>query len=251
MFDGCFISVAMNVLVVFFFQDETMGKPAMPFQALAYGARQGSQLNGMGQNHCAQTTRSHNESLDSETLPGKLGAEKWLEKIIPLSQRLLSAFIVEDETEDFDHTSEQRDASFQYTSEDSPCGTSSHNDSGDRMESQIESDVDLKTQKYSYLDNFSCDGSTASNGFRSPNIRTLLYNDETWQEEDASGHPEVGQNNLYGSHSIQTSFSGISSFECQYQKMGLDDRILAELHSIGLFPETVVGPILFCTCTFF
>lgn len=218
--------------------DETMGKPATPFQALAYGARQGSQLNGMGQNHCEKTTRSHDESLDSETLPGKLGAEKWLEKIIPLSQRLLSAFIVEDETEDFDHTSERRDASFQYTSEDSPCGTSSHNDSGDRMESQIESEVDLKTQKYSYLDNFSCDGSTASNGFRSPNIRSLLYNDETWQEEDAS-HPEVGQNNLYGSHSIQTSFSGTSSFECQYQKMGLDDRILAELHSIGLFPETV------------
>lgn len=222
-----------------------MGKAATPFQALAYGGRQGNQLNGIGQSQFAQSTRSHDESLYGDTLHGKLGTKKWLDKIIPLSQRLLSAFIVEDETEDFDHTSERRDASFQYTSDDSPCGISSNNDNGDRMEYRIESEMDLKTQKYNNLDNFSCDGSTTSNGFRSPNTHTLLYNDETWQEDDALGHPEVGQNNLYGSHSIPTSISGISSFECQYQKMSLNDRILAELHSIGLFPETVVGPILF------
>ncbi|XP_077241272.1 uncharacterized protein LOC143881849 isoform X2 [Tasmannia lanceolata] len=230
---------------------------AMPStQAPLICERQGSQPNGIGLNQSGRTASLVDESCDAEMLCGKLECERWFEKIIPLSQRLLEAFIVEDETEEFDLTSERKDALFQYMSDDSPCGTSSYIDNdpkdADKMESEIESEVDLKTQRHCPLDSFSCDGSIASNNFRSPNnnfrspnIRNLLYSDDLWQEDESLGHSEVGvvtefgQNHLDQSQQVHSNFSSISSSTCHYEQMCLDDRILLELQSIGLFPETV------------
>ncbi|XP_058087160.1 uncharacterized protein LOC131234357 [Magnolia sinica] len=216
-------------------------KPVATSQALSFGERQGSQPNGTGPNSYARNVSSMNRSRDVGTLHGRLETERWFEKIIPLSQRLLQAFIVEDETEEFSLNGERRDACFQYSSDDSPCGPCNHIDNeaiGDRMESKIDSEADLETRKHRNTDKFSCNGSAASNNFMSTNSCDV-YNDEVWQEDDALGHSEVGQNNLNGLQPTRTNSSGISSFECQYQQMSLDERILAELHSIGLSPDMV------------
>ncbi|XP_077235785.1 uncharacterized protein LOC143877548 isoform X2 [Tasmannia lanceolata] len=222
---------------------EVVHKAVSSTQALVFSERQGSQPNGIGLNQFDKTVSVVDESRDADKLCGKLETESWFEKIIPLSQRLLAAFIVEDEIEEFDLSSEQRDAFFHYTSDDSPCGTGSCIDNepkdGDRMESEIESEVDFKTQKRFSFESFSCDGSTASN------TRNLLYSDELFQEGDSWGHSEVGvvtefgQNNVDQPQLLHSIFSSISSSTCHYEQMCLEDRILLELQSIGILPEAV------------
>ncbi|XP_068658544.1 uncharacterized protein [Aristolochia californica] len=215
----------------------------LPSQSPKFGERQGNQSNGTVPHHSSVAKNSFIEPTNTES---KLETEIWFEKIIPLSQRLLAALIVDDETED----SERRGTSYQYASDDSPWGTISHIDNNEtkdnvKMESEIESEADLKIQKHCSIDSFSCDGSTASNNFRSPVVRSHVYGDEMWQEEDGSGHSEVavmtqhGQNSIEESQTLQANHSDISSLACNYQQMSLDDRILVELHSIGIFPEIV------------
>ncbi|KAG9458950.1 hypothetical protein H6P81_003458 [Aristolochia fimbriata] len=215
----------------------------VPSESPQFGEGQGSQSNGTVPHKSSMAISSVGEPTNAES---KIESENWFEKIIPLSQRLLAAFIVDDETEDC----ERRDTPFHYGSEDSPCGTISHIDNNelkdnDKMDSEIESEADMKIQKHCSIDSFSCDGSTASNNFRSPVVRSQLCGDETWQEEDGFGRLEVavmthhGRNSIEELQTLQANHSDISSLECNYQQMSLDDRILAELHSIGIFPEMV------------
>ncbi|KAF8403280.1 hypothetical protein HHK36_011382 [Tetracentron sinense] len=213
------------------------------------GERQGSQKNRIGSKESARTVGLVNQFQDDDNLCGKLDPERRFDKVIPLYQRVLSALIGEDETQEFDHKSERRDVSFQYTSDDSPCGTRIHIEvepkDRDSMESDYESKVDLRAQKHCLFERYSCNGTNAANNFRSSSIHNPLYNDELLKGDDCLLHPEVGivsgyfQNNLAGSQLVRTNISGISSFDCQYQQMCLDDKLLLELQSIGLYPEAV------------
>ncbi|XP_020529611.1 uncharacterized protein LOC18444914 isoform X2 [Amborella trichopoda] len=218
--------------------------PSSP--ALSSGDKQVVLHNEVCPNESGRTGSSVDESLDFEALPKKLGRDRWLEKMIPLSQRLIAALIHEDDLEEYNPPCRQDDEPFQYTSDDSPCGTGSHIESeskdADKMESEIESEADLKNQRPHSLDSFSCDGSTASNCFRSPNFRSHLNNGDSLQDDDIVVHSEIGivtENHLDDLQCIQTVISGTSSNESQYQQLCLNSRILLELQSIGLFPESV------------
>ncbi|KAG1331024.1 hypothetical protein COCNU_02G009920 [Cocos nucifera] len=149
-----------------------------------------SQTNVVGQNKSVGNLSSVDEPKHASPACGKVETEKWLEKMVPLSQRLLSAFISEEGTEQFDCDIEQGDTVLQFSSDYFHYGTYSH------VQNEHETD-------------FMRSGSS--------NIQNFMSGDET----------------------MGTSFSGTSTYECQFEHMSLDDRILMELHSIGLYPESV------------
>ncbi|KAK1288510.1 hypothetical protein QJS10_CPB19g00383 [Acorus calamus] len=210
------------------------------------GERQENSANAGGQgglNTSAGVICSDDESLKVDKLCEKIETEKLFEKFVPLSQRLLAAFIIEDEMNEAEHNVGQRNAYMQLTGDESPYGMNTHVESGPKeaygVDSEPELEFDQRTQK-----NCSCNGSTASNSFRSP-LRNLLYNNEQWQENDVSVNSEFGngsgfdQNNIHRAQPVAMNSSDICSNECQYQQMSLDERIALELHSIGLFPDAV------------
>ncbi|KAK1323823.1 hypothetical protein QJS10_CPA02g00964 [Acorus calamus] len=196
-----------------------------------------------GLNTSAGVICSDDESLKVDKLCEKIETEKLFEKFVPLSQRLLAAFIIEDEMNEAEHNVGQRNAYMQLTGDESLYGMNTHVESGPKeaygVDSEPELEFDQRTQK-----NCSCNGSTASNSFRSP-LRNLLYNNEQWQENDVSVNSEFGngsgfdQNNIHPAQPVAMNSSDICSNECQYQQMSLDERIALELHSIGLFADAV------------
>ncbi|XP_042511995.1 uncharacterized protein LOC122087076 isoform X2 [Macadamia integrifolia] len=225
-----------------------LGKEVSLSQPPAFGEKQGSQPNGIGSNEFDKAACLVDQSQGIGTLCGGINVEGRFDKVTPLYQRVLSALIGEDVVEEFDRNSESRNVTSQYANEDSPSGTCNHVDIeskySERMESDIESEFDPRTQKRSF-DFYSCNGSTTSNSFRSTSICKPSYNDELWQADDGLVHSEAGvvsrlsQTNLEGPQDVQTNISGISSSDYEYQQMSLDDKLLLELQSIGLYPETV------------
>ncbi|KAF3780501.1 hypothetical protein EJ110_NYTH36358 [Nymphaea thermarum] len=193
------------------------------------------------QNESAKTGSCVDESHVVDT--GELGTDRWLERIIPLSQRLLAALIVEDEVSEISCAGGTEREVCQYPSDDSPRGACSHtgNESKDmdRTESEIESMGELKNHMYHSFDNFSSDASIISNGFKNlekgfPYKEELALDDGAILNSYNCEHHGADRSDLSDS-----TISGISSIDCCYQQMPLDDRILLELRSIGLFPEVV------------
>ncbi|KAK6936210.1 hypothetical protein RJ641_033240, partial [Dillenia turbinata] len=130
---------------------------------------------------------------------------------IPLYQRLLSALIEEDETEELHPNSEGKNPTVQCASDDSHSGSCNYVDLGDKLESEIESEVEFHTQ---------------------------------WQEDDSLSNSSVSpsgvfQNEHDGPQRIPITVCRNSSFECQYQLMCFEDKLLLELESIGLYPGTM------------
>ncbi|XP_031499746.1 uncharacterized protein LOC116264010 isoform X2 [Nymphaea colorata] len=206
-----------------------------------FEGKQATLITEAAQNESAKTGSCVDESHVVDT--GELGTDRWLERIIPLSQRLLAALIVEDEVSEISCAGGTEREVYQYPSDDSPRGACSHtgNESKDmdRTESEIESMGELKNHMYHSFDNFSSDGSIISNGFKNPE-KGLPYKEELALDDGAilnsynSEHHGADRSDLSDS-----TISGISSIDCCYQQMPLDDRILLELRSIGLFPEVV------------
>ncbi|KAI3992294.1 hypothetical protein MKX01_030015 [Papaver californicum] len=161
-----------------------------------------SQLNGNGLSISDRTSDYLTQPQEFNTLCGMLDTEGY-EKVNPLYQRVLSALIGEDEMDDNDHVSEGQEF-LHHASDDSPCITfGSECKDGDTLESDLDSNGEF-------------------------------MNSETGT---ASGFDE---NHLGGSPSLSnSSASVISSSDCQYQLMCLDDKLMLELQSIGLHPERV------------
>ncbi|XP_027338035.1 uncharacterized protein LOC113851963 [Abrus precatorius] len=127
--------------------------------------------------------RSHcdEESNKIDALGGKNDMER-LDKVTPLFQRLLCALIEEDEGEESYHLSEAKNISRQCTSDDSHCGSCNQIDfepkDRDRMDSEVESKVDLQIQKNCTLDRLSCDKSTTSNTSEAPDEVPRLHDEQ-------------------------------------------------------------------------
>lgn len=196
-----------------------------------------------------QGSLSNQESSKADASCGTFDMRWRLDKVTPMYHRVLSALIEEDESEELYHHSEGKNLSFQYASDDSHCGSCNHFDGElkdrDRVEFEVESKEDSQSQKSSLLDRYSSDRSVASNTIRNQSLSNSLYNNEQSQGDDGLSHSDVGfigdicQNDLGTPRPRQINNSGISSFDCQYQLMCLDDRLLLELQSIGLYPETM------------
>lgn len=183
-----------------------------------------------------------------------------LEKGTPLYQRVLSALIEEDESEEIYIHGEGKNIPPHYASDDSHCGSCNLIDiepkDRDRMESEVESKVNFQTQRSGFLDMRSCDKSVASNTLRNSSMSSSLHSNGQWQGDDFL-HSEVGNGSeICSSDRSQLQMrdlgmNGFCSSERQYQYMCLEEKLMLELQSIGLCPETLVGALLLMLFFFF
>ncbi|XP_074561022.1 uncharacterized protein LOC141817244 isoform X2 [Curcuma longa] len=163
-----------------------------------------------------------------KTLVGRSETKRRCHKLVPLSQRLLSAFISEDEAEKLDN--DTQDEMFLLYSSDYI-----HNDTdGHVIDDDLE--LDYKNHKRSLGDGF-----VASNNFKHLNIQNILFGHESLVENNAILKADnVPLSDYLKNNCTQIeAMSNCSSYGCQFEDMPLDDRILMELQSIGLFPESV------------
>ncbi|CAL0329029.1 unnamed protein product [Lupinus luteus] len=130
----------------------------------------------------------------------------------------------EDESEGSCYQSEAKNISRQCASDDSHCGSCNQIDfeskGRDRMDSEVE-----------------------SNTFRYPNTSSSLQSPGVWQGDeeffisDITHTGEICSNDLDQVQPAEFSVPCFPSTDGQYQMMSLDDRLLLELQSIGLYPE--------------
>ncbi|XVF19719.1 hypothetical protein REPUB_Repub11eG0135100 [Reevesia pubescens] len=211
-----------------------------------------SQMFGDGYNVLGAVVRndapnSVEEMAKTNAASGRFDMKKF-DKVTPLCQRVLSALIEEDESDDIYHHIEAKNMSLHYASDDSHCGSCNQMDveskDRERMESEVESNADFLCQKNSLLDRLSCDVSVASNTFRNSSMSNSLHSSERWLGDDDFSHSDMGPVSEICStdpgqlQHREVNVSGISS-DCHYQFMCMEDKLLLELHSIGLYPETL------------
>ncbi|TYJ20638.1 hypothetical protein E1A91_A08G009400v1 [Gossypium mustelinum] len=174
---------------------------------------------------------------------------KQFDKVTPLCQRVLSALIEEDESEEIYNHIEAKNMSLHYASDDSHCGSCNQMDveskDRDRMESEVESNADFQCQKNSRLDRLSYDASVASNTFRNSSMSNSLHSSERWLGEDECLHSDMGPVSEICSTDLgqvlpkEINVSAVSSLDGQYQFMSMEDKLALELHSIGIYPEAL------------
>ncbi|KAJ6717232.1 SPECTRIN BETA CHAIN BRAIN [Salix koriyanagi] len=190
-----------------------------------------------------------NQESFKTTLCGRVDMGS-LDKGALLYQRVLSALIEEEESEEFYMQNEPKNMSLNYASDDSHCSSCNLIDieprDRDRMESEVESKVNFQTQKACFLDRLSCDKNVISNAIRNPNMSGSLHINEQWpvvdddfSHSDAGHASEMCSNDPGALQMRGLNMPGFSSSDGQYQLMCLDERLLLELQSIGLCPETL------------
>ncbi|KAG8483496.1 hypothetical protein CXB51_023104 [Gossypium anomalum] len=171
---------------------------------------------------------------------------KKFDKVTPLYQRVLSALIEEDDSDELYHRIEAKNMSLHYASDDSHCGSCNLMDvefrDRDKMESEVESNADFQFQRNSLLDRLSGDVSVASNTFRNGSMSNSLHSSERWLGDDDFSQLDTGPVSEICSTDLgQLQHKEInvsdSPLDSQYQLMGVDDKLLLELNSIGLYPD--------------
>lgn len=199
-----------------------------------------------GPEYSGEKQRVDSNQINKASLGGTFDVGS-LEKSASLYQRLLSALIEEDESEEFYSHCEGKNMSLHYASDDSHCGScnliEAESRDRDRMESEVESEVDFQNQKCYFIDRLPCDRTVASNTNRNPSISSSLQSNEHWPGYDDLSHSDAGHASETCSNDsglLQTRESCMprfSSSDDQYQLMCIDDKLLLELHSIGLCTE--------------
>ncbi|KAL3530399.1 hypothetical protein ACH5RR_009721 [Cinchona calisaya] len=143
---------------------------------------------------------------------GRPNSEKMFNVAPTLFQRVLSAVIDEDEGKDLYNQNERRSKP-RCMSDDSHFGSCIQKDYNpnnmDRMESQVEDEIDLPSQKHFPVGGLS---------------KTYQGND---QIDSVFLHPS------------KFNSPPISPFDCQYQMFSLDDKLSLELQSVDLISETM------------
>ncbi|XP_039048496.1 uncharacterized protein LOC120189256 [Hibiscus syriacus] len=131
------------------------------------------------------------EIAKTNTATGGFGLKQF-DKVTPLCQRVLSALIEEDESEEIYTLTEAKNMPLHYASDDSHCGSCNHMDveskDRDRIESEVESNTDFLCQKNSLLDRLSYDASITSNTFRNSSMSNSLHSSERWLGDDEFSH---------------------------------------------------------------
>ncbi|KAL1188620.1 hypothetical protein V5N11_016163 [Cardamine amara subsp. amara] len=172
-----------------------------------------------------------------------------LNESTPLYKRVLSALIEEDDGEEVVQFNGGKNLSLHYASDDSHCGSCTHIDTEfrerDRMEFEVESSGDFQTPKSCLFDRFSSERSVVSNPFRNGSMSLSVHSHEQWIGDDDLSHSDAALGGETYSNSLgqlQARELNIPNFpvsDTQYQLMSLDERLLLELQSIGVFPEAM------------
>ncbi|KAG6578818.1 hypothetical protein SDJN03_23266, partial [Cucurbita argyrosperma subsp. sororia] len=208
-------------------------------QALGSGRKDQFSLTQSKPENMVRKVDQVDEAEDFVTLSGKLESEK--RKIVtPLYQRVLSALIVEDEMEEFQE-SRGTNMFSQYGGDDFPdvIHPSVDIEPENSIGIAFESELDLKTQQRAGR-RFSCNGSTTFNlGSRRDSQSFNDQADHGYQPLNNGYFSELHENGLVGPLGMHLKESNVSVFDCQYEQMSVENRLVLELQSIGLYPETV------------
>ncbi|KAJ8479055.1 hypothetical protein OPV22_022782 [Ensete ventricosum] len=213
---------------------DVMAKVVCDVASSAHSSFAREQTNVVGPtNKTFGTLYSVDGTENVKTSVGRLDTNRWYDKMVPLSQRLLSAFIAEDETEKLD--TETQGELFLHSD------NYINDHAKDLMNMDCHLELEYKNQKNSLGDIIPCDEFMASNDYRYLNIQNYMYGYEPLVENSAVLSTDNGSLSGYKKNSLNQLhvMDNTSPYECQFEDMSLDDRILMELHSIGLFPETV------------
>ncbi|XP_059628443.1 uncharacterized protein LOC132271164 isoform X2 [Cornus florida] len=218
------------------------------FDTLVAGERDRNLQNQVNSTKSARTVQLVDQYHGFDTLCGRLDSAKRFNKVTPLYQRVLSALIADDEIEDFEGNDLGRDAPLHCDADASPDDVCLPIDPEHKKRDitgfDCESVIDVQVRKEFTANRlFSCNGSTNCN--ESLQIQNIPCNDKLLNGDGGFVHSEVGmlvglsRNDLDGPQNTKTDDFSIPSFDCKYEQMCLDDKVLLELQSIGLYPETV------------
>lgn len=166
------------------------------------------------------------EQLQTSSVFGCSETERRCGIVSPLYQRVLSALIIEDEIEE---------------SEETGFGRLRSSINGSRLLSEpMFGAPSPKTGNAHII--FSCNGNTDFD--RSP-AQDRICNGEMLQRDGGYVHSEVEvlvrlSRCDYVFQGLQTNNCVFSSFDGQYEQMSVEEKLILELQSIGLFLEAVV-----------
>ncbi|GFP97273.1 hypothetical protein PHJA_001871400 [Phtheirospermum japonicum] len=178
------------------------------------------------------------EQFQFSSLYGFSDSERKFDVVTPLYQRLLSAMIIEDETEE----SEGIGYVIPRSSVDDSFLIGSENKLRGRF-NFCEPVSGVQTWKNGNAHKiFPCNGSTDITGI--PSAQARVCNGELMQRDGGYVHSKVellvGLSRCeYVPKSLQTNNIGISSSVYQYEQMCLEEKLVVELESVGLFLEAV------------
>lgn len=161
---------------------------------------------------------------------GKFDSEE-SKKVVPLYQRVLSALIMEDETEEFEEDNGSRFMYFQ-------------DNRGYSLDDDLEQQNIIRGPQ--------CLQQCSVNGFsyndRGNNTTDTISPYLLSPEDQLKGNRGVthlnngfSENGFDGPLSICTNVNGVHSFDCSYEQLSVEDKLLLELQSVGLYPDTVVS----------
>lgn len=177
------------------------------------------------------------EQLQSSSPFGCSNGEKRFDIVTPLYQRVLSALIVEDENEESEDTGFGRRRS---SVNDSCSLVGTENELMDTLE-YCEPVFGVQTRKNGNAHKiFPCNGNKDFD--RSASAQDRLCNGELLHRDGGGyGYSDVEvlvrlSRSDYGLQSLQANNSGI-----QYEQMCLEEKLVVELQSVGLFLEAVVS----------
>ncbi|KAL1557763.1 hypothetical protein AAHA92_08306 [Salvia divinorum] len=191
-------------------------------------------------NHCLNSLDMMDsvEQHQNSSLRGSSDAEKRFGRSTPLYQRVLSALIMEDEIEEFEETGYGRprnSANYSYFLSETESQHMSNLDYSEPV-------IGAQTRKNGNVHKiFPCNGNMDVD--RSPSAIDYMCNGDRTQK-DGFMHSEVEvmvrlSRFEHAQQSLLPNNSGISSLDFQYEQMGVEEKLLVELQSIGLFPEAV------------
>lgn len=166
------------------------------------------------------------------------------EKPAPLSQRLFSAFITEDEIANLENDT-QGESNLLLSNDHAHYGPNSYVLVYDKDLSKMDCplDLDYKNQRNERVS----DGFMAPNNFKHLNLQNFMSCDDPVVENHTLLDSSNASLSDYQKNDcdLPQTMKGDSPHECQYRSMSLDDRILMELNSIGIYLDTVVCNIKF------
>ncbi|XP_027365814.1 uncharacterized protein LOC113872452 isoform X2 [Abrus precatorius] len=169
------------------------------------------------------------QHLDVSILYRQMDSEG--KRVAPLYQRVLTALIIDDQTDE--ETVGDGNMSFLCERDDSPQVVCFSQD--------VENQSSISTNNQINSDKVSCNGNatfTTCTDFHDQEPGVFLQVDQGPLHPESkrfSVLSENGNDELMGMHKISCS----SSFSRPFEQMSMDDRLLLELQSVGLYPEPV------------
>ncbi|KAJ1261101.1 hypothetical protein BS78_09G002400 [Paspalum vaginatum] len=183
---------------------------------------------------------------ENHTASQKVEAGKWFNEMAPMAHRLLSALIMEDDLADSNGV--QRDILVEFPNTRNPY-TATRYLENELQASAITSNFGLSvdfthSNSTSVVHQSMCNGFTVSSNFINSNSENSVHSENLSDGFNFTVYPESGPlHDLIPQISRQCQNPGkdfpLSPYEYQYGQMSVEDKILIELQSIGICPETV------------